>query len=1309
MNFVHLHNHSEASIADGLFGVSKWVRAIKEKGFLGHALTDHGTLMNLIPFYHLMKKEGLVPILGCEFYYVDDPTVKTADNRKAQHIILLAKNYDGFLNLLELSRLSYTDGFYYRPRIGLEWIQQYSEGLICSTACLGGVLAHEYWRDKDGDESIGLIKKFEIFKNIFKDDFYVEYQGHNYADQVEVNNYFHQKLKDYSYKPLVTNDCHYILPEHARIQGFLKESAYKSKNSDAGQSYTTCDSLWLKNGDQILDSFNEYHDVPIKIVKAGMENTLEIYEKCKDFKLPESKHYLPVFREKVDSKSLFLKLVKHSLNKLIKSKENGLDYKKRFLKEYKVITKYGLEDYFLIVWDLVRFAKKQGIYTGIGRGSAAGCLISYLLDIVKLDPLEYDLIFERFLNENRCESGELPDIDLDVESLRRDEIKQYILDTYGRDKVCEIGTYGRMKLKTSLIDFGKALKVANHHQLLSITTKIESDSLEDAVEEVPELKTLLLKDEYYCFAVEEIYGQVKSQSVHPAGMIIANKPVHQITPVKTYKDKTGERIVTTQSEDKVCISQGLMKMDILGLKEYDIIKKIIQDSRCDLTVDNYLEKIIEYEEKGLNQEVWKFFQKGWTEGVFQFSSTGMQELLKNIVPDRMNDLIAANALYRPGCLRNGWHDDYCNRKHGREKIKYIHPIIQEITKDTYAICVYQEQVMEIINKLGGVSLVESDNIRSALGKKNEDKLKKYGPMFIEGASRYIDKTEAEKLWNQLMASSEYSFNKCLSGDEVILKHKGAGRVFNIRDMYKIKNDLEYAKEIDAISLRKKFQKQNERFGSGFSLDEDRIYKNRIVDIRYEGEREIYRVKTESDRKIDVTMNHKFPTPKGNIPLSDLVIGDLLYVKGEADTPKDNTYRWGGSNLPKKGEKGFQKNPDSSLNRFKRLRKSLSDWSFCEYCPTEVSDNPVGDQKRKEIHHIDGDHGNNVIDNLAVTCPSCHKKKHYEMGRTKHGERGWPVIKEKIASIEFLKVGDVYDVEMMAPNHNFAVESGIMTSNSHSAAYSILAYVSQFLKVNYPVYFWCAHLEWDVKKNKQDDMIIHRKAAQKMDIKFLPVRINRSRAVMKVEHTGAGKKIRWSYTSIKGIGEKTAKEIQTKEYRDLEDFYKSVNKSKVRFNNMVAMAYAGVFDEWGDRKEVLKWLHDKKGTECPELDSLTLMMKFKEYMGFFEQKIKDIRPGFALCLTEEELKHEEGGTFVRVGGLLESCRIVNTKNGDKMAFGVLVDQDEEISLTFFPEAFKKFKNEIKKNNFVEIEGIKSVFNGMQNQVEVHKIYDPTPEF
>jgi len=751
MQFCHLHVHSEYSIGDGLFSPKIWAQAFCDAGFKGAALTDHGTMAGSISFYYAMKSLGLRAIMGCEFYFNADPLVK-GDNRKCQHIVLLAKNIDGWRELLRLQQWSYSVGYYFRPRIGFDQI--IPDNLVCMTACVGGIL---------GDGIDDYIDRYIALKTVFGDDLYIEFQGHNFDLQREIN---HKLFKLPKIKPIVTSDCHFILREHQKVQQVIKHNAFNNK--EAAESYAAAETNYMASAGEIYSDFKRYHALPMSFVAQGLANTQEILEKC-DVKL-ESKRYLPTFKCSVEPKALFLKLTKIALAKFLEDERvfkyaTRAEYLARFAKEARVIIKYGLVDYFLIVWDVLRFARSKGIYVGIGRGSSAGSFVCFLLKITQLNPLQYGLIFERMLNEIRCEHGEMADIDLDMESARRHEVKEYIIKKYGSDRVCEIGTYNRLKLKSSIIDFGKQFGFS-HAQLLAITTKLDLDkddaqSLDAAMEESPQLADLMLSNPDYAFAVETLNGQIKSQSIHPAGVLICSEPIAQVTPVKTQKStKTKERVIATQSEDVIVLKQGLIKLDLLGLKEYDTFRAVIDNAPTDLTMETYIDAIHQCAIDHSDPEVWAMFQRGETSGVFQFQSEGMRNLLIEMKPDCMNDLIAAVALYRPGCIENGWHIQYCHRKMGKETVVYPCPELESILGSTYGIPVFQEQVMEICNVIGGVPLTESDIIRSALGKKDLDKLAKFRPIFVKNAADKLGgEDDALSYWKQIEKSAGYSFNR----------------------------------------------------------------------------------------------------------------------------------------------------------------------------------------------------------------------------------------------------------------------------------------------------------------------------------------------------------------------------------------------------------------------------------------------------------------------------------------------------------------------------------------------------------------------
>jgi DNA-directed DNA polymerase III PolC len=1202
--FIHCHAHSDASISDGLFSPKKWCEALEQKGYKAHGLTDHGSMANLMPFYKEAKSRGIVPLLGVEFYYVEEPSKKMSDNRRASHLILFAKNFEGWRNLCRLSYLSFTDGFYYKNRIGFDWLAKHKEGLVCLTACQGGILAQEIWKSFRGEDSIGLLNQYKRFKELFGDDFYVEFQAHRtiniaedgskFCSQELINKELYKLKNQDGFKHIVTNDCHYILPEHAIIQKKIKEMQWRgsSKTSSIASDSATvnkdhfCDSLWLKNGRQILDTFLRYHEyLPREFVVDGMRNTIEVFEKCKDFEFPKKK-YLPLFpvdnfKKIKDSYELFALLVKKKFVDFLKSGRLRAPkevYVKRFKKEFEVISKYKLHDYFLIVWDLIQFANRKGIYSGIGRGSAAGCLISYLLGIVKIDPIEYNLIFERFLNENRCELGELPDIDLDFESDRRSEIKDYIYEKYGKECVSEIGTYGRIKLKTAIIDFGKAFEVGNQAELLSITTKLdldkeESQDVDAAAKSDERLMQLFRKNKDFYNTVKEINGQIKSQGVHPAGIIICSEPIKDITPLKTQVSSDGDdRIVTTQAEDKYLISAGFMKMDILGLKEYDVIRYCIDNAKPEgITFENYVEEIIGRERRQPDRRIWRMFQRGNTQCVFQFSSEGMQELLREIKPNCINDLIAANALYRPGCLENGWHIQYCDRKHGRERVSYVHSDVEESLKNTYGVCVAEDTLVTTSTGRKKIQDIEIGELVQTETGEFKEVLKLYDNGFRETVT--IRASNGEEL--------------CCTPEHKILTQRGW---------------------IEAGSLC------SDDFIKSFYIDDERMNSDcphnlwsRVLSVVPSGEKRVY--------DLSIKDIHSFVA--GGLVVHNCVFQEqfmqLIHKLGGISLTESDTIR---SALGKKDK--------DKLGKFKD--------KFIEGASKKISE--------KEAMIL------------------------------------WDQIEKA---------------------------SGYSFNASHAAAYSVLAYISQWFKIYYTPYFWAAQIDWDIRKNNLDDMILNRRAAIDMGVKFVTPHINRSKEHFYVD----GNEVVWSLRSIKGVGEGAAKVIvHNQPYVSFEDFWNRVDKSKVKYNNIEALIMAGAMDDFGDRRDLLDQLVDldnsrkKSGLKKRKksYSDTDLMMAFYHSMGFFEKSIKLIRDFSPDVVFEKEFRERASKEVLKIGGMVSSIRKISTKNGDQMAFVTLIDLDELFEVTVFPSEWAKVSNKISVGSIVEICGVKSDYKGKENALE-----------
>ncbi|MBM4175187.1 MAG: DNA polymerase III subunit alpha [Ignavibacteria bacterium] len=755
--FVHLHNHSDFSLQDGACRISDLVRATVDNKMRAVALTDHGVLFGAIEFYKEAKANGIKPIIGMEAYVTIEgdrfsrpavPTVMTASGKKRakhyNHLVLIAKNAQGFKNLGILSTLGFTEGYYFRPRIDIDIIKKYSEGLICLSACAAGVVAHPLVNN-DYDRAKRIAIKY---KEIFGDDFYLELQNHS----MDVDEYIMQGVpkiaKEIDAKLIATNDCHYIKPNHAIPHNVLMKISESRGEVDYETLRYGTDQIYFKNSEEMALLFRDFPD--------AIENTLEVAEKC-NLELKLGENFFPRFPipEDAETDSLDSYLTQLSYEGL-KNKVEKIsdDLKLRLEYELSVIKQMGYSGYFLIVQDFIRAAKSKSIAVGPGRGSAAGSLVSYALDITNVNPLEYGLLFERFLNPDRVS---MPDIDCDFADDGREEIIQYVREKYGAENVAQIITFNRLSSRQIINDVGRVLNLPIP-EVREITKNIPSVfgkvlSINQAIKEVPELSFLKRpKDEQIKKLIE--YSTVlenlnRNASVHAAGVVIAPGPIQEYSPLF----KTNDNSIVTQYDMKDLEEVGLIKMDILGLRTLTIIQKSLKFIKEIYNVDIDIEKIPLDDPK-----TFELFGKGKTVGVFQFDKQHTQEYLKRLKPTSISELSAMNALNRPGPMQ--YIDEFIDRKYGRKQIRYIHPSLEPILKETYGIIVYQEQVIRIANEIVGYSLAKADLMRRAMGKKDEKFMIALEMEFIEeGVKNGLDRKIVEEIFNEIKKFKDYGFNK----------------------------------------------------------------------------------------------------------------------------------------------------------------------------------------------------------------------------------------------------------------------------------------------------------------------------------------------------------------------------------------------------------------------------------------------------------------------------------------------------------------------------------------------------------------------
>ncbi|MDU5970557.1 MAG: DNA polymerase III subunit alpha [Finegoldia magna] len=750
--FTHLHVHTEYSLLDGFSPIEKLLDKVEELKMKAIAITDHGSMFGTVKFYKECKKRNIKPIIGCEIYTTNkDHKIKNPENKFYNHLVLLAKNQKGYSNLMKIVSLGYVEGFYYKPRVDKETLRKYSEGIIALSACLKGEVQESlirYGYDKAKDVAKEL-------KDIYGEDFYLELQNHSSREDMVVMENIPQIAKELDIGLVCTNDVHYIEKEDYKIHNILIcLQTGKTIEEDNKMSYIPGE-FFLRSEEQMKDLFKEYPE--------AIENTKKIAEMC-NVELEFGHLHLPYFAipEGFTNSSYLKKLVFDGLEKRFANDERLQEAKERCEYELSVIEKMGYVDYFLIVWDFIRFAKSQDIPVGPGRGSAAGSIISYCLEITDINPLDYDLIFERFLNPERVS---MPDIDIDFCYERREEVIDYVVNKYGEDKVAQIVTFGTMAARNAIRDVGRVLamdfktvddtakKVPNLLNI-NIDKSLEiSPEFRKAYEENRDVKKLV-------DVARRVEGMPRHTSTHAAGVVISKLPIMEYVPLAINKDAVITQFNMTELEEL-----GLLKMDFLGLRTLTVISDCIKYIKKNKNIDVNFEDMNENDPKVLSM-----FTVAQTLGIFQFESQGMRNFLKELKPTKFDDLIAANALFRPGPMNE--IPTYIHNKHNEEDVEYLSPLLEDILKPTYGTIVYQEQVMQIVQKIAGFSLGEADNLRRAMSKKKmkvmEDGRKEFifgkedenGNILIEGAIRRgVEEDVANKIYDLMIDFAKYAFNK----------------------------------------------------------------------------------------------------------------------------------------------------------------------------------------------------------------------------------------------------------------------------------------------------------------------------------------------------------------------------------------------------------------------------------------------------------------------------------------------------------------------------------------------------------------------
>jgi DNA polymerase-3 subunit alpha len=753
MPFVHLHCHTDYSLLDGACEIDQLMKITAEQNMPAVAMTDHGNLFGAVQFYNAARNSGVHPVIGCEVYVSQKGHKTRSDTDRYNHLVLLCENQEGYRNLINLVSTAYLDGFYYKPRIDMDLLSRHSKGLIGMSACLRGHIPETILSDKYDDAKRLAHSYADIFG---RKNFFLEIQDHHLEQDRRLTPELNRLSHETGLPLVATNDSHYLRKEDARAHEILLCVQTGKNMSDPNRMRWATPDFYLKSRDEMMELFGELED--------AVDRTWEIAQRC-HVELEKIQEPFPKFDVPPEhsTDTYFEYVARQGFEKrrgrLEAMRAKGMlkhdlaEYAERLDREIKMIQEMKFSGYFLIVWDFIRYAKDCGIPVGPGRGSAAGSLVSYAMQITDIDPLQYGLLFERFLNPERVS---FPDVDVDFCMNRRGEVIHYVTEKYGREQVAQIITFNTLGARAAIKDVGRVLDVpfAEVERLTKMVPNVLNIKLKDAMDQEPGFGEAARKDP----RVDEVLkvalrleGLARNCSVHAAGVVISPQPLKELVPLyKTNRDE-----IVTQFDMNGLDKLQLLKMDFLGLTTLTLIHDALR------LIEKRHGVVLVPEDLPLDDKAtYEIFSKGFTSGVFQFESSGMRDILRRYQPSRLEDLTALNALYRPGPIQGGMVDDFIERKWGRRAVQYDLPELKELLEETYGVIVYQEQVMQISNRLAGYSLGEADLLRRAMGKKNAEEMAKQRQRFIQGAvARGLPQRKVEKIFELMEQFAGYGFNK----------------------------------------------------------------------------------------------------------------------------------------------------------------------------------------------------------------------------------------------------------------------------------------------------------------------------------------------------------------------------------------------------------------------------------------------------------------------------------------------------------------------------------------------------------------------
>ena len=1150
----HKHTHySNITTLDVTVKPEDYMKRAKELGHKIYFTTEHGYNGNIYEALTLAEKYDLKVVSGMEAYYVPDRKEKDKSN---YHLVLIALNTEGYKDLNYLLSESNVSGFYYKPRIDEELLFSINpKNIIVTTACVAGRLREEQGREE------WILK----MKNYFKDNFYLEVQAHPCQVQANYNKmilYYHNK---YNIPIIHANDSHYILPEEAKYRSmFLKAK---------GINYPEEDDFILDypDSDTLIKRYKEQGVLNDSQIQEALNNTL-IFDKAKKLDINKEIKLPQIFNNPLDKLKQILNNAWAEERKNIPH-EKWEEYLKAIREETKVIEDTNMAAYFVLNYYIIKNAieKHNGVITKTGRGSAPSFYINKLLGFTNIDRVSapIKLFPSRFMSTTRVlTSRSLADIDYNCADTQ--PFYESSKELLGNDGCYWMIAYKPLQTSSGFRLWCKAegLNINEYNAVameLAELSKIKKSYTESNYYKDEKWKKLIDDSQHFV-------GVIESISMHPCSSLLMDKPISKEVGLIKAGDVICANITSYESDN-----YKFLKNDLLTVSVWSLI-----NDTCKLAGIN-TPSIAELNSK-LDEKTWKIYEKGLTCSINQADSDYATGLVQTYKPHSVAEMSAFVACIRPGCasLLNG----FINRVPHTTGVKEL----DELFKDSFQMCLYQETIMSYLIWLGepeGETYTIIKKIAKKKFKKEEleelkNRLKKQW-IIKTGSDNYF-----EENWQVVQDAARYSFN-CLAGDTKIQRLGQKTNTFNptIEEMYLIKNDYEYAKKTGHISLYKKYN--NLGYGNAFSMfDDNRIHKNKIVDIYFTGKQKIYRVKTSSGCYVDCTLNHSFPTPTGKKKLKELSVGDNLYVKGIYEKTPD-TYRFTNSvfesNIPKKGEEGFQVKENGECHKFKAIYKeNIQNNNPCTMC------NKPFDDSQFELHHIDHDRTHNDRDNLMWLCNNCHKKIHYKDGRKKVMEKGIPTKIEKIVSIEYLREDNVYDIEMESPAHNFISESGLVVSNcSHSLAYAYDSIYGAYLKSHYPLEYYTVALN-----SYQGDFDRTNKLTQELE--YFKIKISSPKFRYSFGEYSCDKNTNTIYkgiSSIKGlsktIGDKLY-ELKDNSYSTFLDLLIDCKEKGIGISDLTTLAKLDYFSEFGKIGKILRFLDIYN-----ELYNKKILKKDKEYL------------------------------------------------------------------------------------------------------------------